>query len=90
MKKDKSNKDINIIKSERAQKSKKIFLNNNSNSNKNLINMRYKNNLTKFSNEIIDDAINNSIDNLIHMSNPNHLNYNNLKMNNQNLIFYLI
>ena len=73
MKKDKSNKDINIIKSERAQKSKKIFLNNNSNSNKNLINMRYKNNLTKFSNEIIDDAINNSIDKLIQMSNKNQL-----------------
>ena len=75
MKKDKSNKDINIIKSERAQKSKKFFLNNNSNSNKNLINMRYKNNLTKFSNEIIDDAINNSIDKLIQMSNKNQLRF---------------
>jgi hypothetical protein len=85
MKKDKSNKDINIIKSERAQKSKKIFLNNNSNSNKNLINMRYKNNLTKFSNEIIDDAINNSIDKLIQMSNKNQLKQQNLKLNNEKL-----
>ena len=75
MKKDKSNKHINIIKSERAQKSKKIFLKNNSNSNKNLINMRYNNNLTKFSNEIIDDAINNSIDKLIQMSNKSQLRF---------------
>ena len=85
MKNEKSIKNRKTNKSERASQRRKIFINNNSNNNNNLINMRYNNNLTKFSNEIIDDAINNSIDNLIHMSNPNHLNYKNLKMNNENL-----
>ena len=75
MKNEKSIKNRKTNKSERASQRRKIFINNNSNNNNNLINMRYNNNLTKFSNEIIDDAINNSIDNLIHMSNPNHLKF---------------
>ena len=85
MKKDKSNKNINIIKGERAQKRKIIFLNNNSNSNKNLINMRYNNNLTKISNGIIDVAINNSIDKLIQLNEKNQFKYQNLKLNNEKL-----
>ena len=76
----KSNKDKFIIKTETNKKGNKIKLPNKSSNNKHLNNKRYNNYLTNFSNEIIQDVINNketekydNLNNNIHLNNSKNI-----------------
>ena len=90
MKNVKSNKSYNNknnIKTEEVLNKQKIYFQNNYVYEKNFANERYNNNLTKFSNEIIDDAIKNEYGNINQMNNEEQLNTQNLlsnKLNNSN------